>query len=326
MKQVISIIAPMYNEEGLVRQFVDVTLEALAPVAGQYDIEIVLVNDGSGDETLSVMREVQEQHKKEVTVVNLTRNFGLEGAVNAGLKVACGDAVVVMDGDLQDPPSLIPSMIELWEAGNDIVIAKRCKRGFDSFFKRKSTDLYYRVQESLSGRLKLVRNAANFRLLSRKAVDMLLSLPEVNGVFRITVPFLGMRTAIVEYERDKRYSGKTKYNLSSMIRYALDGLTGASIEPLRRVIIPACVSGILMVLFICLFFILSEVWKISMLTLSVMSFFFTLLFLCLALIGEYIAQIMIETKGRPTSLIYDVIKCENADNEYDACAAEGSKS
>ena len=155
-------------------------------------------------------------------------------------------------------------------------------------------------------------NAANFRLLSRKAVNALLSLPEVNGVFRITVPFLGMKTAVVEYERDKRYAGKTKYNLNSMIRYALDGLTGASVEPLRRIIIPMCVSGILTFLFLGLSITVTHIWKVCMIILSSMSFFFTLTFLCLALIGEYIAQIMIEAKGRPISIVYDITKCDNA--------------
>ena len=225
MDKLLTIIAPMYNEEPIVEQYVITTLDALEKIKG-YTHEIILVNDGSSDNTYGEMLKMQEKFPREIGVVCLSRNFGLEGAVDAGLRAATGDAVVVMDADLQDPPDVILEMVDKWEQGYDVVSAKRIKRKNDNLFKRASADFFYFVQDKLSGKLKLERNAANYRLLSRKAVDMLLSFPEVNRSFRVLVPYAGMRSTFVEYERDKRYAGKTKYNLSSMVHYALDSLTG----------------------------------------------------------------------------------------------------
>ena len=208
----------------------------------RYDFEIILVNDGSKDSTYSVMLDEQKKHPDEISTICLSRNFGLEGAVNAGLRYATGDAVIVMDADLQDPPMLIPEMINKWEKGADIVIGSRIKRSNDKLLKKLGANFYYRVLDSLSGKLKLEKSAANFRLLSRKALEHVLSLPEVNSVFRVVVPYVGMRTDIIEYDRDKRYAGKTKYNLKSMIPYALDSITGISVEPLRKIkyFVPVC--------------------------------------------------------------------------------------
>ena len=255
---------------------------------------------------------MQEKFPREIGVVCLSRNFGLEGAVDAGLRAATGDAVVVMDADLQDPPDVILEMVDKWEQGYDVVSAKRIKRKNDNLFKRASADFFYFVQDKLSGKLKLERNAANYRLLSRKAVDMLLSFPEVNRSFRVLVPYAGMRSTFVEYERDKRYAGKTKYNLSSMVHYALDSLTGVSTEILRKIgwLVP-------------IFALLSAVALAGMVfgnrelftVIFLVSISDMLIFAGLSLIAEYIGQIMVEVKGRPTSIIYDVVPSGNARKE-----------
>ena len=208
MKKLISIVAPMYNEEKLVHEYCEETLKMTEKLAEKYDFEIVLVNDGSRDNTYALMLEEQQKHPKEITTICLSRNFGLEGAVNAGIKKAQGDAVVVMDADLQDPPALIPEMISKWENGADIVVGSRIKRSNDNFFKKAGASFYYKVLDILSGKLKLEKSAANFRLLSRRALNQVLDLPEVNSVFRVVVPFVGMKTDIIEYDRDKRYAGK----------------------------------------------------------------------------------------------------------------------
>ena len=236
MKKLISIVAPMYNEESLVHVYCEEVLKMASGLTDKYDFEIILVNDGSKDKTYELILGEQSSHPDEITSVCLSRNFGLEGAVNAGIRKAAGDAVVVMDADLQDPPALIPEMISKWENGADIVVGSRVKRSSDGFFKKFGAGCYYKVLDSLSGKLKLEKSAANFRLLSRKALDQVLALPENNSVFRVVVPFVGMKTDVVEYDRDKRFAGKTKYNLKSMIPYALNSITGISVEPLRKII------------------------------------------------------------------------------------------
>lgn len=312
MKPLISIIAPMYNEEALVTEYIRETQSELEKITEKYNYEIVLVNDGSRDGTLELMLQSQRSDTTHISVVNLTRNFGLEGAIHAGLTVASGDIVVVMDADLQDPPKVILKMIEEYENGADVVIANRKKRINDSWFKRNSAKLYYKVLAELSGKIHLEEGAANFRLLSKNAVERLLALPEVNGVFRVTVPFLGMKTAVLEYERDKRYAGKTKYNLHSMIRYALDSITGISVEPLRKISWCVVALGIILVGNIIGFFVTTEQWRGTFYIGMLITILFIFIVGILVLIGEYIAQIMIEVKGRPTALIYRYIPSDYA--------------
>lgn len=305
MKKLISIIGPMYNEEAIVSQFCEETIKALAPISDRYDLELVLVDDGSKDGTIDQMRRVREIFPGVVTLVQLSRNFGLEGAIHAGLRMAAGDAVVAMDADLQDPPDVILKMVTEWENGADIVVGSRAGRPNDSVFKRLSAKLFYSTLDALSGKLHLEKEAANFRLLDRKALATLLALPEVNGVFRVVVPFLGMKTTVVSYDRDKRFAGETKYRLKSMIRYALDSLTGISIEPLRKIPAAAVISFILTLASIAGIFLMPGEWKPTFLICSVMSLLFSLLFFVLSVIAEYLGQVYTEVKRRPISLVYD---------------------
>jgi len=311
MKKLISIVAPMYNEEMLAHEYCKETLAMAEGLKEQYDFEILLVNDGSKDNTYSIMLEEQQAHPDIISVICLSRNFGLEGAVHAGIQKAAGDAVVVMDSDLQDPPSLIPEMIKKWEAGADIVVGSRIKRSNDGFFKKLGANCYYKVLDSLSGKLKLEKSAANFRLLSRKALNQVLDLPEVNSVFRVVVPFVGMKTDLIEYDRDKRFAGKTKYNLKSMIPYALDSITGISVEPLRKIMYFLPLMMILFLASIIALIFVPTVWKPACLIIMIASVLFGFLFLALSIMAEYMAQIMIEVKGRPTAVIYQYEPCEN---------------
>jgi len=158
MKKLITIIAPMYNEEAVVYKYTEVTLSALDVLKEKYDYEILFVHDGAKDNTLEKMSDMQLKYPNHIGIVNLSRNFGLEGAINAGIKTAKGDAVIVMDADLQDPPSLIPDMIKKWEDGADVVVASRVARTKDNFFKRNTANLYYKILDNLSGKLKLEKN------------------------------------------------------------------------------------------------------------------------------------------------------------------------
>lgn len=312
MSKLISIIAPMYNEEQVCPLYIEETMKVVRQLEPLYRVEIICVHDGAKDRTLEKMYEAQAKYPEHVGVINLTRNFGLEGAVNAGLKTATGDAVVVMDADLQDPPQLIVEMVKKWEAGADVVVASRETRTNDSFFKRTTANIYYKVLDSLSGKMKLEKSAANYRLMSRRAVDTVIALPEVNTYFRVDVPFVGMKTDKVSYNREERAAGTTNYDFVKLVRCALDGLTSISIEPLRKVMlmIPLMVAIMIGTILGAIFTdgYASILFGIS----AVISFFFSLLFVVLFIMSEYIGQIMTEVRHRPTSLIYSYKPSKNS--------------
>lgn len=312
MKQLISIIAPMYNEEQVCPLYIEETMKVVRQLETKYRVEIICVHDGAKDKTLQKMYEAQQKYPQHIGVIDLTRNFGLEGAVNAGLKTATGDAVVVMDADLQDPPILILDMVEKWENGADVVVASRESRTNDSFFKRTTANIYYSILDSLSGKLKLEKSAANYRLLSRRAVDALLSLPEVNTYFRVDVPFIGMKTDKVEYNREERAAGMTNYNFVKLVQCALDGLTSISIEPLRKVMLMIPLMLMFLVFSISAALFTSGYLSILFGVSAVISFFFMLLFLVLFVMCEYIGQIMTEVRHRPTSMIYSYKPSKNS--------------
>jgi polyisoprenyl-phosphate glycosyltransferase len=309
MKRLISIVGPMHNEEGLVFRFCNEIINALGSISDRYDIEVLLVEDGSRDSTYAQMEAVRAHFPEIISVLRLTRNFGLEAAIYEGIRYASGDAVVVMDADLQDPPAVVLEMVAAWEQGADVVVGSRSGRPNDGFFKRLTAHIFYSAMDSLSGKLRLEESAANFRLLDRAAVSKLLEFPEVNGVFRVLVPYLGMKTSVVYYERDKRFSGETKYKLMSMVRYALDSLTGISIEPLRKIGAAALISLLFAFVSIASLYFAPSGWMAPLLVCAVLSFQFSLLFVVLAVIGEYLGQIHIESKSRPMALTYEFHPC-----------------
>lgn len=313
MTKLISIIAPMYNEEQVCPLYIEETMKVVRQLEPKYRVEIICVHDGAKDNTLQKMYEAQEKYPQHIGVIDLTRNFGLEGAVNAGLKTAKGDAVIVMDADLQDPPPLIINMVKKWEAGADIVVASRESRTNDTFFKRTTANIYYGILDSLSGKLKLEKSAANYRLMSRRAVDTVLSLPEVNTYFRVDVPFIGMKTDKVAYNREERAAGSTNYNFVKLVQCALDGLTSISIEPLRKVLLMIPLMFCLLIISILAAIFTTGYWSIIFGVSSIISFFFSLLFVVIFIMCEYIGQIMTEVRHRPTSLIYSYKPSKNSE-------------
>lgn len=315
MSALISIIAPMYNEEKVCPLYIEETMKVVKKLEPKYRVEIICVNDGAKDNTLNEMIKAQAKYPDHVGVINLTRNFGLEGAVNAGLKTATGDAVIVMDADLQDPPELILEMVKKWETGADIVVASRETRTNDTFFKRTTANIYYKLLDSLSGKLKLEKSAANYRLMSRRAVDTVLSLPEVNTYFRVDVPFIGMKTETVSYNREERAAGVTNYDFEKLVRCALDGLTSISIEPLRKVMITIPLMIVLLVASIIGALFTTGYWSLLLGIAAIISFFFLMLFIVLFIMCEYIGQIMTETRHRPTSLIYSYSPSKNSEKK-----------
>ena len=315
----ISIVVPMYNEEEMAPLFFEAVDKVIASIKG-YDFEYVAVNDGSKDNTLEILKNIQ-QGKDNLVIVNLSRNFGHESAVHAGLMTASGDAVIPMDADLQDPPEIIPEMIKLWEEGYQVVNAQRSSRKADTGFKRNTAGIYYKFISKLSPKVKVPQNVANFRLLDRSVVDEVNSLKERNRVLRIQIPFVGYKVGIVSFVRPKREKGETKYNFSSMFNLAVSSITSLSSKPLFSVPLATtiwlCSLTCLSILTELVLFILNccnvfpyinnlgyGIWLIC----NVVGLFACLIFAVLTLFGAYLEKISEEVKDRPDVIIKEVIK------------------
>ena len=225
----VSVVVPVFDERdtvGEMYQRLAAVFDVLEGVSGQF----VFVDDGSSDDTLELLRALAAGDGR-VRVVGLSRNFGHQAAITAGLDHAAGDAVVLIDGDLQDPPEVIPAMIERWRAGADVVYGARSVRHGESLFKRASAKLFYRVVGRLSD-TPLPFDAGDFRLLDRAVADVLRDMREEARYLRGMVAWAGFRQEAVPYERDERYAGETKYSMGKMVKLALDGVTSFSSRPL----------------------------------------------------------------------------------------------
>lgn len=314
----ISIVTPMYNESPMVHLFLQ-TVDGVLKNLKNYDYEIVCVNDGSKDDTLALLKKEQETNDKLV-IVDLSRNWGQESAVRAGLLTATGDAVIPMDADLQDPPELIPELIAKWEEGYEVVNAKRCSRKKDTAFKRNTAGIYYRILDKLSPKVKIPQNVNNFRLLDRVVVDTINALPEKNRVLRIEIPFVGFKVCQVEFVRQARAKGESHYPLKAMINLATSSLTSISTKPLSWSLTITLVLGFLftlsglteLVLFIlqkcnvCNFMSPMSYW--GWLIINIVLLFTIILSSLLTIISLYMAKVVEESQGRPNVIIREVIK------------------
>lgn len=313
----ISIIVPMYNEQEAAPYFFEALDKVINEIKG-YEFEIVAVNDGSKDDTLNILKAEFEK-RSNLVVVNLSRNWGHESAVRAGFINCTGDCAIPMDADLQDPPEVIPSMIEMWEKGYKVVNAKRSSRKNDTSFKRNTAGLYYKILNKFGKKVKIAQNVANFRLIDRRVIDEVNALPEGTRVFRVEVPFVGFKTCEVEFIRPERVKGETKYPLKSMVNLAIDSIVSLSVEPLKFPIKIGVGFGALAGLS-CLtelvFFILNlcKVTNISSTTLwgwliaSLVVGFFATTMLVLGLFGIYLGETVNETRGRPTVIVDEVFR------------------
>ncbi|RKP43821.1 glycosyltransferase [Trinickia fusca] len=300
----ISLVVPFYNERDAVDTFfakIVPVLEAITSIR----FEIVCVNDGSRDGTLDKLIE-QSKRDARVRVIDLTRNFGKEAALTAGLDEASGDAVIPIDADLQDPPGLIPVMIEHWRAGAEVVAAKRANRACDTFAKRTAAGLYYRIHNALSD-VKLPENVGDFRLMDRAVVNALRSLPERRRFMKGLFAWVGYRTVIVEYQREARCAGKSKFSGWRLWNFALEGITSFSTVPLRSwtyiglaiAALAFCYGGLIVGR--TLLFGNPVPGYASLL--SVLLFIGGIELVGIGVIGEYVGRIYDETKERPIYLI-----------------------
>ena len=228
-RELISIVVPAYNEETVLPQFHPAVASVLS---GQpYDFEIVYINDGSSDKTLTIIKQLAESDNR-VTLIDLSRNFGKEIALTAGLRKAAGDAVVIMDADLQDPPELIPELIGEWQNGYDVVYAQRTHRRGESLLKRTTARFFYRVIQRIS-KIEIPEDTGDFRILSRRAVNALNTFNEQHRFMKGLFAWIGYRQKAVRYERDARYAGVSKWSYWRLWNLALDGITSFTIAPLK---------------------------------------------------------------------------------------------
>lgn len=267
--------------------------------------EVVLVNDGSKDNSLQIMREIRAEDDR-FRIVNLSRNFGHQTAVTAGIDAAYGDAVIVMDADLQDPPEVALELLGKWRQGYDIVLARRVARSGESFFKRATAALFYRFIRRLSS-VDLPLDVGDFRLIDRKVVDALARMPEQDRYLRGMISWLGFKTAEVPFQRDERVAGESKYPLRAMIRLALNGVLGFSDIPLRLALWFGMTISVLALLFglyiLASWFFNDNVVQGWTSTVLVLTFLGGIQLLMLGIVGLYIGRIHNEVKRRPLYFI-----------------------
>ena len=301
----ISMVIPMYYEEEVANECYNKVSKILMSLEN-YDYEIIFINDGSKDRTLEILEEIAKKDEK-VKIISFSRNFGHQAAVTAGLKEVSGDAIVIIDADLQDPPELIPDMLKLWEEGNEVIYGKRKTRKGESAFKLLTAKMFYKTLNALSD-VEIPKDTGDFRLVDRKVVDVINSLPEHNKFLRGLFSWVGFKQKAYEYERQERFAGKTKYPLKKMLKLASDGIISFSNKPIKLVgalgIISIVISIILLV-----YAIISYIFKLNNLSagwtsiMVAITFFAGVQLLSLWVISEYIGRIYDEAKGRPQYII-----------------------
>lgn len=303
---VYSIVVPMFNEELVIAE----SYKRLKSVMDSFKepYEIVFVNDGSRDKTGSIIRGICEKDPN-IKLVDFSRNFGHQIAITAGMDHTVGQAIVVIDGDLQDPPEVIAQMAAKWREGYDVVYGKRASREGETFFKKFTAKMFYRVLRKMTD-VDIPVDTGDFRLIDRKVCDALKQVNEHNRYIRGLISWLGFKQTGVEFSREKRFAGETKYPLKKMIKFATDGIASFSLKPLKL----ASGIGVALLAVSSLYLLVALVQKIFGLgmipgwapILAVNLFFDGVVLLMLGIIGEYIGRIYDEAKGRPLYMIQEL--------------------
>ena len=302
-KITISIVCPFHNEESMVNVFMKEIFAVLESINRTF--EIICINDGSSDNTLEKLLNEQKT-RTNIKIINLSRNFGKEAALTAGLDFANGEAIIPIDADLQDPPALIKDFISHWDRGYDVVLAKRTDRSADSFVKRITAQLFYKIHNKISP-TQIPDNVGDFRLITRKVLKAIQELPENQRFMKGIFAWVGFKTAVVEYKRGERKAGKTSFNIWKLWNFAIEGVTSFSTIPLR--------VWLYLGLFISIFafcygsFIIIKTLIMGIDVPGYASLLTTVLFLGgvqligIGVIGEYIGRMYMETKKRPPYII-----------------------
>lgn len=299
----ITIIVPLYNEEASLPFLFDRLITFINDMPA-YTFEIIFVNDGSTDNSLQLIKQYQKEHEN-IFYIDLSRNFGKEIAMLAGLDYATGDCVIFMDADLQDPPELIPEMIAWWEKGYDDVYAQRSKREGESFLKKFTSKLYYQILQKFTP-IPIQKDTGDFRLLDRKCVDAICSIRESTRCTKSIFSWVGYQKKAILFNRESRVAGKTKWNYRKLVNLAINGFTSLSTAPLRWAFY---VSGFMFFMFfayliyLMITYIASPVIQVYQLVLLCLFLFFTIQTFLIGVMSEYLGKIFMESKNRPLYLI-----------------------
>lgn len=301
----LSIVVPAYNEEDGLREFHDRLCAVLADI--DMPAEIIYVNDGSTDGTLALVRRLKSEDAR-VAIVDLSRNFGKEIALTAGIDHAKGEAVVVIDADLQDPPELIPKLLEVWREGHDVVYGTRTSRDGESAFKKATAHAFYRLMQQVS-HVRMPQDTGDFRLLSRRAVDALNQLREQHRFMKGLFAWVGYSQIGIPYRRDARFAGDTKWNYWRLWNFALEGITSFSSAPLKlatyfglAVAATAFVYGAWIIAKTLIFGEIVQGFPTLMVT---MLFLGGTQLVAIGILGEYIGRMFDESKGRPLYFVQE---------------------
>ena len=303
-------ISPFYNEEKSVQAFFNRINEVFVPLADRYDLEVIAINDGSRDQTYSELVKAKADNAY-LTIVDLSRNFGKEAAISAGLDFATGDAVIPIDSDLQHPPEVILELIEKWEEGAEVVLAKRVDRDTDRPIQKLTANYFYKLHNRISD-INIPADVGDFRLMDRKVVEALKTLPETRRFMKGLFAWVGFRTTTVEYKVAPREHGTTSFNSWKLWNFALEGITSFSSAPLRVWTYLGCAVSALS--FIYAAYLLTKTLFFGADVPGYASLMITVLFasgvqlIGIGVLGEYVGRIFAESKKRPVYIVRDVIK------------------
>lgn len=306
----ISYLFPIYNESGNIELLYKTMLATIQPIANKYEFEFIFVNDGSRDNSIDLLLTLQKRDKR-VVVIDLARNFGHQIAVTAAIDHATGDALIIMDSDMQDPPAVSLELISKWEDGYEVVYAQRRSRK-DTFFKKLTANIYYRVLHSLA-EIDIPRNTGDFRLIDRRVADEMKKMPEHNRFLRGMISWVGFKQIAVQFDRDERNAGETGYPLKKMLRFAADGIMGFSNAPLKLIartgyfFAALAFIGAMYALAVRVFFPNAAVegWAFIVMAIFLIG---GVQLIMLGVLGSYIGRIYTETQGRPLYVVREVIR------------------
>lgn len=303
-KKLVTILVPAYNEEAVLPMLYD-RLKALMDANTAYNFEVLLVNDGSKDKTFSIMQELRSKDKR-INYLNLSRNFGKETAMIAGLDYAKGDCVIIIDADLQDPPELIPEMLKYWEQGYDDVYAKRKSRKGETWLKKFTSKMYYKVLQSMT-KVEIQKDTGDFRLLDRRCVEALKQIRESQRYTKGLFSWIGYNKKEILYDRDPRAAGQTKWNYRNLVNLSIDGITSFTTSPLRWSAILGILVSLAGFIYMLVIIIKTLVNGVEVpgyaSTMVVILFLGGIQLIFLGVIGEYLGRAFYETKGRPLYFI-----------------------
>jgi glycosyltransferase involved in cell wall biosynthesis len=306
----LTLVAPFYNEEAGVARFFERINTALAPIRDRYDLEVVCVNDGSRDRTLEALK-LARLSNAYIRIVDFSRNFGKEAAITAGLDFATGDAVVPIDSDLQHPPEVVLDMIEKWEAGYEVVLARRVDRDSDRAIQKITARAFYEVSRHIS-HIEIPADVGDFRLMDRKVVEAVKSLRENCRFMKGILAWVGFRTPVIDYRVEPRKHGESSFNTWKLWNFALEGITSFSTLPLR---IWTYIGGLVSLL--AFLYALVLVIKTLIFGADTPGYASLMVVVLLAtgvqligigVLGEYVGRVFSEVKGRPTYIVREIIE------------------